>query len=431
MKRTAILLTLGILFISVFSQPLWAGEVDILIKKLVEKKILTQSEAKELLGEIQREAAKEKPEKEVAKKTKLPKWVEKTKLKGDFRLRYQGEEVDNNPQNRPHRSRGRVRLRLGVESQVSEQWKVGFGIASGGADGRSTNETLDNFFESPDLRIDYAYAQYKPYKFLGLSGGKFKNPLWGTKDLLWDGDIRPEGGAITFDFNLLPNLQIFATPAFFILDESSRDTGDPNMWVFQPGVKWKFRDNMYVKFAPAYYATDNIAGTAGGPAHIDGLAFTNNSVDNAGNRLYEYNAISLDAELGVNKIPGPVPFIAVFGQYVNSDADTDIDQDGFDDDEGWLVGIKVGHQKVNKFARWQAKYNYRRLERDAWPDFLPDSDFFGGDTNVKGHEVELKFGLHKYVSMGLDYYHTEPIRFPAGRPKIDEDIIQIDLLLKF
>ena len=79
----------------------------------------------------------------------------------------------------------------------------------------------------------------------------------------------------------------------------------------------------------------------------------------------------------------------------------------------------------------EAKYNYRRLERDAWPDFLPDSDFFGGDTNVKGHEVEFKFGLHKYVTMGLDYYHSEPIRLPAGQPELDEDLIQIDLLLKF
>jgi len=346
-------------------------------------------------------------------------------------LWYQGQEVDNDPQNNPHRSRGRFRLRVGVESQINEQWKAGFGIASGGADPRSTNQTLQNFFSTPDLRIDYAFAQYKPFKFLDLIGGKFKNPLWGTKDLLWDGDIRPEGGAITFDYKPLPNFEFFATSAFFILEESSTDTETANMWAFQPGMKWKFMDNMYIKFAPAYYITDNLVGTAGGPAHLGGLAFTNNSVDNAGNRVYEYNAIAADAELGFNKIPGPVPFVALFGQYVNSDADTDIDRDGFDDNEGWLAGIKFGHEKVKKFAQWQAKYNYRRLERDAWPDFLSDSDFFGGDTNVKGHEGEFKFGLHKNVTLGLDYYRSEPIRLPAGQSELEEDLIQIDLLLNF
>jgi hypothetical protein len=264
-------------------------------------------------------------------------------------------------------------------------------------------------------------------------GGKFKNPLWRAKDLLWDSDIRPEGGAIKFDYKLAPNLQFFTTPAFFILEESSGDTETANMWAFQLGANWKFMKNMYLKFAPTYYMTDNVHGTTGGPGHLGGLAFTNNSIDNAGNRLYEYNAIAADVELGFDKIPWsiPIPFIALFGQYINSDADADIDQDGFDDNEGWLTGIKFGHKKVNKLALWQAKYNYRRLERDAWPDFLPDADSFGGDTNVEGHEVEFKFGLHKYVSLGVDYYHTEPIRFPAGRPKIDEDIIQIDLLLKF
>ncbi len=431
MKRLAAILFLGIFLISFSSQPCWAGEVDILIKKLAEKGILTLSEAQDLLKEIQKEAAKEKAEieqvvqKEVEGKTfKLPKWVEKMKLKGDLRVRYQGEDRDND--NNPHRSRGRVRLRVGVESQINEQWKAGFGISTGGTSPRSTNQTLQDTFESPDLRIDYAYAQYQPFKWVKLLGGKFKNPIWGPKDLLWDGDIRPDGLAAHFKYKPLSNLELFATPGFFILEEYAADKSDPDMWAFQAGINWKFTDNMYLKLAGSIYEFDNVRGN-NFAEHGAGT----NSRDAQGNWLYDHDALAVDAELGFTKIPGPVPFVAVFGQYVNSDADDSRDRDGFDDDEGWLLGFKFGHKKVKKFAQWQAKYNYRRIERDAWPDFLGDSDVYGGDTSSKGHEVEFKFGIHEYVTLALDYYHTEPIRLPAGAMDQDEELIQVDLILKW
>jgi hypothetical protein len=116
----------------------------------------------------------------------------------------------------------------------------------------------------------------------------------------------------------------------------------------------------------------------------------------------------------------------LFGQYVHSDAD-----DAVGDDTGYLFGVKFGHKKLTKFAEWLTTYNYRRIERDAWPDFLPDSDFYGGATNVKGHELEFEFSLHKNVSLGLDYYHSQPIRLPAGATNRDQDLIQVDLLLKW
>ena len=181
MKRLMTFLFLGLFLISFSSLNVNAGDVDILIKKLIEEGILTQSDAQELVKEIQKEAAKEKKAttKEAKSGTaKLPEWVEKMKFKGDLRLRYQGQETGNNALKETHRSRGRVRYRLGIESQVNKQWKAGFGIASGGTDPRSTNQTLQDTFESPDLRIDYAFAQYQPFKWMEVHGGKIINPFW-------------------------------------------------------------------------------------------------------------------------------------------------------------------------------------------------------------------------------------------------------------
>jgi hypothetical protein len=154
-----------------------------------------------------------------------------------------------------------------------------------------------------------------------------------------------------------------------------------------------------------------------------------NSTDPNGDLFYDYDSVAFGAELGF-KTAGIIPFVpqlALFGEYVMAlDSDDDLDGDGNDDDTGYLIGVKFGHS-VKKFGDWQFKYNYRRLERDAWPDAFPDSDFFGGATNVKGHEAEFKVGLTKHITLGVDYYFSnEEIR---GDEELD--LVQLDLVLKW
>ena len=127
---------------------------------------------------------------------------------------------------------------------------------------------------------------------------------------------------------------------------------------------------------------------------------------------------------------GIVPYGALFGEYIHSfDPDTDRD--------GWATGFKFGDKKVQKNGQWQAKYIYRRLERDAWVDFLPDSDAYDGDTNVKGHEVIFEYGLAKNVTLGLDYYYMEPIKTLPGvsdhslGPDNEQQVVQVDVVTKF
>jgi hypothetical protein len=106
MKRLAIVLFLGIFVFSFASAPVWGGQVDILIKKLVEKGILTQSEAEELLQETQKESAKEKAEikqtvqevakKEVeSKKVELPKGLKGVSVGGTYFLEYYSKDFES------------------------------------------------------------------------------------------------------------------------------------------------------------------------------------------------------------------------------------------------------------------------------------------------------------------------------------------------
>ena len=435
MKKIVFIFFVAALSFSVLVHSAVAGNEDIIIEKLVEKGVLSNSEAEELLKEISKE---DKMKAETSKEeVKIPKWVEKVDFKGDLRLRYQGEERDNaDGTSGQSRSRGRFRLRAGFEAEVNPQWKAGFGFASGSDDPRSTNQTLDNTFDSPDLRIDLAYAEYKPAEWLSGIGGKFKNPFWQPKDLTWDGDIRPEGLALKFGFKSSDILEWFFTPAYFIVDEISSSSSDPVMWAFQAGLNWKFADNMYFKFAPAYFATDNFKGSSFPNRGRTGnnLGNTTDTGDEDGLYVSDYNVFAVDTEIGFG-LPGPVPFFAVFAQYIQSDFE-DSDRpvafrQGDDLNQGWLAGFKFGHKKIKERWQWQAKYNYRLLEKDAWPDFLPDSDFYGGSTNVKGSEIEFTLGLHKNLTLGIDYYLSEIDKTLPGEGNREENLLQVDLVLKW
>lgn len=412
-----------------------AAEVDVLINKLLEKNVITQDEAVQLMADMNKEGAREneaiktvvaEAAIEEGKKNKqvLPKWVENLTLSGDVRIRYQTEDTDNDTD--PSRTRTRMRLRSGVDAKVNSNWKAGFGFASGGDDPRSTNQTFENEFQHPDLRIDYAYATYTTDKKLfSVTAGKMKNPLWAVKDLMWDTDINPEGISASFNFKASDKLAFFVTPAYFILEEE-KTKDDPAMMVIQPGLSWKINDTMNLKFAGAYYNFTNVKGS-------DMSAFSSKTNSSTKTTVHQgewnekttyswandYDSIALDGEFGV-KFGNVVETASIFGNYVKSEADSD--------NTGWLAGVKFGNEKVSEFGKWQVIYNYRNVEKDAWADWMPDSDFYSGKTGVKGSELEVVLGLGKNVTFGIDYYMAEPINNPSNK---DQSLFQADLVVKF
>jgi len=438
MKRIALFgCLIGALFFNLGMAPSYAAEVDVLINKLVEKGLLSQQEAGQLLKEMQKEGARqettvketaEKVAKETAQKAvkegsqtwaKVPKWVNRVSLKGDFRLRYQYEDKKADNGDTTNRNRGRYRWRLGAVVDVTEdkKWQVGFGLASGSGDPRSTNQTFTNDFETPDARLDFAYAQYQPFKEWKIIAGQFKNPIYMTKDLMWDGDIRPQGVAAPFNFKVNDQFGFFVNPALFVLEEfKPSGESDSTAWMFvlQPGVTINPTKATWIKLAGSWYSNTNVKG------HTFKYSSHTNTDAKTGLR-YDYSSLGADGEVGL-KFNSYIQHAAAFGQFIKSDADND--------NTGWLAGFKFG-RSVKDLGDWELKYNYRHLEKDAVLDFLPDSDFYGGKTNAEGHEVELKFGLAKHVYLALDYYHAKKIDVATGGTDQPENLFQFDVNFKF
>ncbi len=426
MKRLVWMLMFVFAFSCFPTRPSFAGEIDLLLQKLVEKGVLTAGEASEIAVETKEEIKKEIAQ---AKHETLPKWLQTFKLKGDARVRYQYETRKGSNLNlgqTTERDRGRIRLRLGAEAKVNDQAKVHVGLASGGTDPRSTNQTFENSFELKDIRLDYEYAEWMPLGWATLLGGRMKNPLWEPGDMLWDTDINPEGGALKLQKQLLPKLSGYLTTGVFMMDENANGS-DPWVYVFQPGMKLQLLDTVALNMACSYYNFNQVQGQI--PDHSQS---SNNR--KRGGLEFGYDSVSPALELAINEPLKPlglsfidIPHLALFAEYVHN-------LEAPYSKSGYLGGVRFGHEKVSDWGQWQAKYQYVMLGTQAWLDTLPDSDRYGGRTGVRSHEIVLSYGLNKNMTFDVDYYCNQLTNNPsdaaAGFLKT-EHLIQADLNFKF
>ena len=408
----------------------YAGEVDLLVQKLVEKGVLSPNEAQIMMDETRQDVAKQNAK---GANDMLPSWVQTTKLKGDLRLRYQTQQKKSaTSTGGTVRNRGRVRYRLGVEAKPNEKVTVAAGLSSAeknaasatttSDDSRSTNVTMQNGFNRGDVRLDYAYADYKYNSSLRMIGGKYNalgtGYLWYTSDMLWDSDINQEGASVHADFARVLMGDAFVNAGYWALDESSSSASDLGMYYAQAGMVFEPVEPITFKLAGTFYG---LQGDDTGSV-LDGSSSGNTL--GSSKYLYDFGRIYVGSAELVYSWPeetsSPIKMVGLFSDYVmNPDPDSD--------NTGYAAGLKFGHKKVSGAKTWQFKYQYVRLARDAWLDAFPDSDRYSGNTNVKAHEYILDIGLAKNVSLGLDYYRSDVLKGQS----YPESIFQADVSLKF
>jgi hypothetical protein len=145
--------------------------------------------------------------------------VNRFRLSGDVRVRYENffQTYDGcTALVCPDRHRARVRLRLGIDGKLNEDFIGALYLATGTnvngtasfADPVSTNQTLTDFYERKTIGLDRGYITYQPqaYKWLQLTGGKFPYS-WIRTPLTFDSDLNPEGATEKFSFD-------FGNPVF-------------------------------------------------------------------------------------------------------------------------------------------------------------------------------------------------------------------------
>lgn len=310
---------------------------------------------------------------------------------GDFRYRH--ESIDEDAVAERHRHR--VRARFGVAADVGEKVTVGLGLATGGDDPVSANQTLDGGFTRKPFGVDRAFFTWRATEDLSFTGGKMANPFFrpGNHHLIYDNDLNPEGLAVRYDAG-----NWFANYAGLWVEERSADN-DSILLGGQVGFRHRFAGGPELITGVSYY---DYLQTDGQTPFFDGTA-AGNRLGPAGGYANDFNSAELFAQLDLRAFERP---LVIFGDYVrNTEADSA--------NRGWALGLALG--AVTAPGTWRLGYAYQDLEADAVIGTFTDSDFGGGGTDNGGHVVEFAYGFRSRLSFGLRYFLTE-----RGRDAGDE-----------
>jgi hypothetical protein len=346
-------------------------------------------------------------------------WADQVTLKGDFRLRHESIEQDG----KEDRDRQRIRARAGLEAKPSSDVTVGIRLStSQEGDPVSSNQTLGEGFSRKDVYLDLGYLDWHPESIEGLSliGGKMENPFAMVGDLVWDGDLNPEGIALKQKVGG-DGLDLLLNAGAFSVEERSATTDDATLLGGQVAAKFK-SDAVHGIVGAGYYYYDNLKGFSPVVDPLDG--FGNSIIETVDPVTEEVTAaayatgfelVDLIAEVG-GDIGVPA---AVYGNFVQN-------QDADEDDTGYMLGLKLG--KTKEPGSVDFNYNYRELEANAVLGAFSDSDFIGGGTDGKGHKVAVGVQLTKVLKGQVTYFMNE---IGLEGDAKDYDRLQIDVAGKF
>jgi len=379
-----------------------AQSSESLLKKLVEKGVLTEAEA----GELRNEAK--------GKNAIRPKsWIDSITFNGDLRLRYEMKHQKWAAGSQPSRKRFRYRFRYGAIADLQNDMKVGFRIASGSTSNPiSTNQSLDDAGHNDSLNIDQAYAQWSRDGFT-VMGGKMPNHSktgWMISSGLIDTDYTPEGAELHYDLDA-GGLPLGLHGGWYSIYESAH--ADDGMLIGQLTTEHKLSSNTAFKLGLGSYWLFN-ADQIKSDGDVVGISAGNS--ETSGNKVASnFNPYFVDAALTYKGWVRPVKFSAM---YLNNPAAA-----ASSEDTGYSLGVKYGSAK--KAGEWEIGYEWRHLEQDSTWHWLTDSDFgaFGArnvsgndgnkyynGTNVEGSLIKGRYQLYDNVKLGFGWGITDAIK---------------------
>jgi hypothetical protein len=406
--------------------------IEDVLEILKERGIVDESQYTELVAKHQGWEAKQAP------------LLGKLEFSGDMRLRYENFWYDEDEfgTDRSNRNRLRYRLRIGAKASINEYIDAVFRLGSGENDHRSNNRTLgfDNDFGPDDIFIDQAYLAVKAPKDWvdGLSltgiGGKVQNPFFwkgGKFDILWDGDINPEGVGVSLGYTAFESFTLFSNAGYFIVKENGSRV-DPHMLGVQGGALFAASEQVELGARLAYYSWRSLddaffTRAAASGSILDGLT-EGAPTNEAGN----FNVGDLTAYVKLSMIENwPILFYGQIAKNFDAD-DSQIFGSAGKEDMGWGVGVEVGDKK--KYV--MLGVGYFHFEANFWPAQFTDSDLFDGFTNRKGWAFYGSREILPNTELAVQLFLSDEIRssttsFPTSVSGAERLRLQTDLIVKF
>jgi len=453
----------------------------------------------------------------------VPEWTKRLRFYGDVRVRYEadifpsgnannGEFPDFNAINTSspfdlkgvdlsgdkylnvdtNRSRFRLRARLGLDADLGQSFTAGILFATGDQNSPvSPNQTLGGsggFFSMYPIWIDRAFLRFNPIHNAGgelmMEAGRFENPFFTAKDLLWSENVNLDGFAFVGAFsagNLWPFLVLGASPvystAFAYPAYTTEKYPSVNKWLFagQVGTGWQLAEPLHLKLGGAFYYFYNISGVAsscdtnlaniacptddtrpsfaqkgntymalriptpsaiaaeaaGAPDYqYFGLAAQFREVFATGKldyRLLPATLVTLEGELAWN---AGFSRTQVAAKAVNNFAQCDANgvcADYAGGQYAYVGRVSVGTPTEERQGDWNVNLAYLHIETDSVVDAFTNPDFGYGGTNLKGYWLGARALVANSVSLGVRWMSADQIIGPTYR----FDLLQVDVWGRF
>jgi hypothetical protein len=443
MKTTGIhkviaLATLGSLLVAT---NIHAQSADALVNKLVEKGILTQSEAANLRAEATNDVNRSATE-----KVGVAAWVKKAKFGGDFRGRYDGAFQDNANKGtgsaKEDRQQFRYRLRYGVTAELTDNFEAGFRLGSGqigsaapslGGSPFSANTTEGNDGSRKFIFVDLAYGKWKPNEWFTAEIGKMNSAFWFT-DMVLDPDYNPEGAQEKITLALNDCHKINLTAGQYVIAEnfnstSAASSANSDVYIFMAQADWqaKWSDHLSSRLAAGGYAFMNQSAVSTNLETFIGQ----NGTSAAGTGAPNFNPIVARAEVSyafdcAPFFNGPFPITLGF-EYANNPGADHLGTGN----KGYNAGLTLGDAK--KKGNWSVSYNYKHIGTAAVWHGLNDDDFgfnSKGGTDVAGHQLITSYHAAEPLWVNLRLMRTQELSQTATT-SAHQTRVFFDVLLAF
>ncbi|HEX7114368.1 MAG TPA: putative porin [Steroidobacter sp.] len=364
-------------------------------------------------------------------KVKGADWASRVSIKGDFRYRHEqigDDALTSAGVSAADRERDRIRARVNLQAKATDAITVGVGIATTeGGDPRGSNQTLDGTFSRKSFDLDLAYLDWKFSRFGLLTAGKMKQPFPRPgQSLFWDGDVNPEGLAVSFERGMW-----FGGAYNFWVDEVSGPetalTADAHLAGAHVGARIPVGDSTLMLGAH-YYDLGAGQGRRGllfnCSATSNACANGNTTIGPAGEGVLAHDFEVAEVYAEISLTAGTLP-LQVWADLAQNQAPVDLDT-------AWAAGIRLG--AAGDYRTWELGALYQVVEKDALFAQVIDSDFAGGVSDSKGWVLRAGYAPVRNWLLNASYYINEvnvDVANSAGQRNVDYERLQLDLNVKF
>lgn len=333
-------------------------------------------------------------------------WYDRIQWSGDFRTRYEG--FYQKDRRGGTRNRGRLRLRLRMDSQINDDTKFQVRVTSGDPGTPvSTNQTFDSFLRPKPFSLDRAFLSYNPQgaSALTLGAGKFGSPQTRTQ-LIFDDDLNFEGAFEQVSWGLSDGINLNLIAMQTAVNEESRGA-DSYMLMGYGEISFE-GDRTDFQVSVADYGWVNPDGIV--PGHLDGPlksiltnALARDAQGNVTGYASGFNVIDVIAEATVrtNRPGYPLRFLGEFAHNTSA---------ANDHNSGWWFEAEYGSPRAAH--TWGAAYTYGWLQQDLTPSTYVFSDMPG--TNLRLHMIETSYVPKAGLSFDVTLHLTRRLDVPPG-----------------